>query len=59
MQESQDSLNVSDINTEWINKVVMPATAQAFDNIIKTSPQSLYEAQASAVSPLVAQLLEL
>lgn len=59
VQESQDSFSVSDINTEWVNKVVMPATAQAFDNIIKTSPQSLYEAQASAVSPLVAQLLEL
>lgn len=51
--------NISEVNSDLINRVVMPATVQAFDNIIKTSPQSLYEVQASAVSPLVAQLLEL
>lgn len=41
-----------------LNSVVMPAMSQAFQSIMKNSPQSFYEAQASAVSPLIAKLLE-
>lgn len=47
------------IDTSWVSSFVMPATAHAIDSIIKSSPQSLYEAQAYAVSPLIAQLKDI
>lgn len=47
------------IDASWVSSFVMPATAHAIDSIIKSSPQSLYEAQAYAVSPLIAQLKDI
>lgn len=47
------------IDASWVSSFVMPATAHAIDSVIKSSPQSLYEAQAYAVSPLIAQLKDI
>ena len=47
------------IDASWVSSFVIPATAHAIDSIIKSSPQSLYEAQAYAVSPLIAQLKDI
>ena len=49
---------ITELDELQLNSVVMPAMSQAFQSIMKNSPQSFYEAQASAVSPLIAKLLE-
>ena len=47
------------IDASWVSSFVIPATAHAIDSIIKSNPQNLYEAQAYAVSPLIAQLKDI
>lgn len=39
-----------------MQRVMSLSAAQTVDNLLKNSPQSLYEAQASVISPLVAQM---
>lgn len=58
IQNRQDTLKY---NSDLVQTAVMqnPLNTTSIDSILKTSPQSLYEAQASVVSPVISQLFNL
>jgi hypothetical protein len=52
--------NVSSIsNANAVSAAMLRYGSPAIETIMKTSPQSLYEAQASVISPIVSKILEL